>query len=112
MTLYTPNAFPQTSFPKNEAAEERVIMKLRGILVDMLEEIAPEARSKFVTHQNNKKIFHTSMLKPLHGMLKVSLVCYKKIISDVNEVGCVINLHDACVANKIINNKQMHYLGT
>ena len=38
MTLDVPNAFLQTSLPKDETTEERVILlKLRGILVDMLE---------------------------------------------------------------------------
>lgn len=47
MTLDVPTAFLQTIPPKNETAEERVIMKLRSILVDALEEIAPEVCSKF-----------------------------------------------------------------
>ena len=32
------------------------MMKLRGILVDMLEDISPEAHSMFVKDQNNKKV--------------------------------------------------------
>ena len=34
-TLDIPNAFLQTSLPKDETTDERIIMKLRGILVDM-----------------------------------------------------------------------------
>tara|TARA_B110000116_G_scaffold23331_1_gene17939 strand:- start:29 stop:655 length:627 start_codon:yes stop_codon:yes gene_type:complete len=37
MTLDMPNAFLQTSLPKDETTDERIIMKLRGILVDILE---------------------------------------------------------------------------
>ena len=62
MTLDIPNAFLQTSFLKDETTEERVTMKLRGILVEILEEIDPEAHSKFVTHQHNKKKLYASML--------------------------------------------------
>ena len=36
MTLDIPNDFLQTSLPKDETTEERVMMKLRGFLVDML----------------------------------------------------------------------------
>ena len=56
MTLDAPNTFLKTIFPKDEATEESDMMKLRGILVNvlLLEEIAPEACSKFVTYQNNK----------------------------------------------------------
>ena len=46
------------------------------------------------------------MLKPLHVMLKASLLHYKPFVSDVKEIGCVITPYDACVANKTINNKQ------
>ena len=47
------------------------------------------------------------MLKPLHGMLKKeSLPCYEQFTSDVKEIGHFTNPHDACVANKIIDNKQ------
>ena len=106
MTLNMPNAFLQTILPKDETTEERVIMKLRGILVDMLEEISPEACSKFVTYQNNKKTLQRSMSKLLHGIIKASLLWYKQFVSDIKEIGCVINPYDACVANKISNNKQ------
>ena len=32
--------------------------------------------------------------------------CPCSFASDVKKIGCVINLHDSCAANKIINNKQ------
>ena len=102
MTLNMPNAFLQTILPKDETTEERVIMKLRGILVDMLEEISPEACSKFVMYQNNKKTLCVSMLKPLQGMLKVALLHYKQFASDIKEIGCATNIHDVFASNKII----------
>ena len=37
MTLDVPNTFLQTSLTKDETAEESFMMKLRGILVDVLE---------------------------------------------------------------------------
>ena len=57
-------------------------------------------------HQNNKMTLHSSTLKPPCGMLKVSLLCYKKFASDVKQTGHIMCPHDACAANKIINNKQ------
>ena len=91
MTLDIPNAFLQTILPKDETTEERVIMKLRGILEYILDEIAPEVYSKFVTYQNDKKVLYVSMLKPLYGMLKASLLYYKQFVSDIKEIGYVIN---------------------
>ena len=37
---------------------------------------------------------------------EASLLHYKKNASDVKEIGYIRNPYDACVANKIINNKQ------
>ena len=39
-------------------------------------------------------------------MLKASLLYYEQFVSDIKDIGYVINPYDACVANKIINNKQ------
>ena len=47
-------------------------MKLRDVLVDKLLEIENSTHSDHTAHQNDKKISHANMLKPLHGMLKVS----------------------------------------
>ena len=48
MTLDAHNAFLQTSLPEDKTTEERVIMKLRVILVDMLEEIALGGDGKLI----------------------------------------------------------------
>ena len=40
------------------------------------------------------------MLKPLYGTLKASLLYNKQFVSDIKEIGYVINPYDACVANK------------
>ena len=81
-------------------------MKLQGVLVDILEKIAPEVCSQFVTCQNDKKVLRASMLKPSHGTLKASLLYCQQFASDIEKIGCITNSHNACVANKIINNKQ------
>ena len=52
MTLDIPNAFVQTPMPKSQ---QRVIMRINGLLVDYLEEICPKTYSKYITHQNNTK---------------------------------------------------------
>ena len=39
-------------------------------------------------------------------MLKASLLYYQQFTSDIEKIGYIINPYDACVANKMINNKQ------
>ena len=80
-------------------------MKLRGMLADMLVEIAPEVHADFVTYQNGKKILYVSMLKPFYSMLKASLLYYKKFILDIEKIRYMLNSYNLCIANKIINRK-------
>ena len=88
------------------------MMKLSRILVDTLEEIAPEAHSKFVTHPTNKKILRASMLRPSHGMLKVSLLCCKKMHSTLMRLdeSQIHMIHVQVIKQLMIRN--MHSRGT
>lgn len=40
-------------------------------------------------------------------MLQSSLLFYKKLVKDLTEIGFVINPYNPCVANKVINRKQL-----
>ena len=66
MTLDVPNSFLQIVMPLDS---KRMITKIRGTLVGILVEIAPEAHKDNVTSNGNKdKILHASMIKPLYGI--------------------------------------------
>ena len=56
MVLDVPNAFIQTAIPKSDK-EDRVIMKITGVLVNMLVEINPEVYGRHVVFQNKKKCY-------------------------------------------------------
>ena len=53
MTLDIPNAFVQTPIPQGD---ERVIMKIRGVLVDILCQLAPEVYRPYVVEERNNKL--------------------------------------------------------
>ena len=55
ITLDIPNAFVQTSIPQGKS-DEKIIMKIRGALVDMLVEMSPETYKDHVIYENNKKV--------------------------------------------------------
>jgi hypothetical protein len=105
MTADVPNAFVQTDIA-NKGIGEGIIMKIRGPLVDILVEIAPEVYADYVTYENGKKILYVKMLKALYGMLQSSLLYYKKFRKDIESIGFVVNPYDPCVANRIVNGKQ------
>ena len=81
-------------------------MKIRGALVDMLLEIAPELYTDFVVYERGQKLLYVQMLKALYGMMKASIFYYNKFRKDLEGEGCIVNPLGLCVANKIINGKQ------
>ena len=105
VTADIPNAFVQTPIGEREVGE-RIIMKIRGVLVDILVEMAPEVYSEYMVYENGKKVLYVLMLMALYGMLQSSLLYYKKFRMDIEEIGYKMNPFDPCVANKIICKKQ------
>ena len=43
----------------------------------------------------------------IYGCLKFALLFYKKLVGDLRNHGFKINLYDPCVANKMVNDKQL-----
>jgi len=105
MTLDVPNAFVQTPIPKKG---EKIIMKIRGQLVDILVEMCPEIYAPYVVHEgkHKQKVLYVRMLKALYGMLISSVLYYKKFRKDIESVGFKVNPYDICVANRTVNGKQ------
>ena len=103
MSLDIPNAFVQTSIPPGD---EKVIMKIRGVLVDILYELAPEVYQAYVVRGCKHKPLYVEMLKALYGMLVASLLYYKKFREDISTIGFEVNPYDVCVANRIIHDNQ------
>ena len=62
MTLDIPNAFVQIEVPQ-EKTDEKIIMKLRGALVDMLIDICPGKYQKFVVYEGKHKVLYVKILK-------------------------------------------------
>lgn len=103
MTADVPNAFIQTDMPEGE---EHVIMKITGVLVDMLVQMAPETYGPYVVFENGKKVLYVQVLKALYGMLVAALLWYRQFRGDLEKIGFVFNPYDPCVANKMIDGNQ------
>ena len=78
MTVNIPNAFIQTDMPKPKEGEERVIMKITGVLVDMLVQLKPELYGPYVVYEDGRKVLYVQVLKAICGMLQALLLWYKK----------------------------------
>jgi hypothetical protein len=107
MTCDIPNAFIQTDHPEPEEGEDRVILKLQGVLVDFLVEVDPEEYADFVVFEDGVKTLYLQVLRGLYGMLIAALLWYKRFRTDLQkEQEFVFNPYDACIANKIVDGKQ------
>ena len=73
MSADVPNAFIQANLNIKDG-ESRVIMKITGVLVDLMVELAPEVYADFVVYENGKKVLYVQVLKDLYGMLISSIL--------------------------------------
>jgi len=105
MTCDIPNAFVQTDINEQEIGE-RIIMKIRGILLDILVEMDPDKYSDYVVVEDGRRTVYVVMLKALYGMMMSSLLYYLKFRGDLEEIVFRVNPYDPCVANRIIKNQQ------
>jgi hypothetical protein len=91
MTCSIPNAFIQAYLPKKEPGEDRVVMKITGVLVDMLININPDLYGPAVVLENHKKVLYVEVLKAIYGMLEAALLWYKTFRKDLEDNGFVFN---------------------
>ena len=101
MTADIPNAFIQTKLPDIKDGEDRVVLKITGVLVDLLVQMAPEVYGPYVVLENGKRVLYLVVLRGLYGMLIAALLWYRLFSSDLMSVGFEINPYDPCVLNRI-----------
>ena len=97
-----PNAFIQT-----EHSGEMVIMKIKGELAEILVKVCPELYGDYLVYENGVAVIYVEILRALYGLVESSFLFYKKICKDLKENGFEINPYDPCVANKMVNGKQL-----
>ena len=98
-----PSAFVNTD------VDEDVLMVLRGELADMMVQIAPQIYRKYVTvDRKGTPILYVKLQKALYGLMRASLLFYRKLRRELEDYGFEINPYDPCVANRVTEcGKQM-----
>jgi hypothetical protein len=100
-----PNAFIQTRI---EDEKDMAIIKIRGILVDMLLEIAPDVCNSYVTtDKKGIKQLTVQCQNAIYGTMMASLLYYKKFSKSLIHIVFKFNPYDPCVANKQMSGSQM-----
>ena len=72
-TFDIPNAFIQTHVEDRDAQGDRIVMKIRGAMVDVLLEI-DEACRDYVVMENGQKTLYVHVLRAIYGMLMSGLL--------------------------------------
>jgi hypothetical protein len=99
------NAFVQT---RVENDKDMAFIKIRGILVDILVEIASDVYKSYVSKdKKGSKQLLVQCQNALCGMMVASLIYYRKFVKSLTDIDFVINPYDPCVTNKMIEDNQM-----
>jgi hypothetical protein len=100
-----PNAFVQT---RVENEKDMAFIKIRGILVYILVEIAPDVYKSYVLKdKKGLKQLLVQCHNSLYGTMVASLLYYRKFVKSLTDIDFMINPYDPCVANKMIDGEQM-----
>ena len=90
----------------NALMKELVHMKLTGEVVDIMGDLDPSYQ-EYVGIENRRKTLYVRLVKALYGCIQSALRWYELFSSTLVNQGFVLNPYDACVANKIVNDKQL-----
>ena len=81
-----PSAFVNTD------VDEDVIMVLKGELVEMMIQIAPQTYQKYVTVDRKETlILHVKLQMALYGLMRESLLFYRKLQKELEQYGFEVN---------------------
>ncbi len=90
----TPSAFVNTDVDKD------ILMVLKGELVKMMIQIAPQVYQKYVTvDKKGTKVLHGKLQKAFYGLMRASLLFYRKLQEELEAYGFIVNPYDPCIAN-------------
>ena len=103
-TIDIPNAFIQT---RVENPEQRALIKIKGILVDVLVDIAPDAYKDYVyVDPRGNKVLIVECFNAIYGTMIASLLYYSKFSASLKRLNFEPNDYDPCVHNRIVKGKQ------
>ena len=92
----------------NAENNEQTLMLLKGKLAELMVQIDPQLYRKFIiTSSKGEPMLYVRLSKALYGLLQSALLFYCKLRSELEDYGFTVNPYDPCVANKMINGKQI-----
>jgi hypothetical protein len=72
----------------NSNVDKDVLMVLKGELARMMEQIAPQIYRKYITmDKKGSKILYVKLQKALYGLMRASLLFYRKLKKNLRNMG-------------------------
>jgi hypothetical protein len=99
-TCDIPGAFMQSDM------KGKVVMKLEGVMAEVIIKIDPKLYTRFVTKENGKNVVYVILTKALYGTLQAALLFWQNLSTELKKWGFETNPYDFCIANKTIDGKQ------
>ena len=91
-----------------ENEEDKVIMRLRGRIAELMTATAPKIYKQYITIDfMGSKALYVRTLNSIYGIMKAALLFNLKILERLTSIGFILNPYDSCVANKIFNRHQL-----
>jgi hypothetical protein len=87
--------------------EDYVVMKMNGSLAELMVKMDPKIYRKYVTIEKGRQVLYLRLQKALYGTMKSALLFYRKLIKELKGMGFEINPYNPCMANKLMDRKQM-----
>jgi hypothetical protein len=99
-----PNAFIQTVV---EDKKDQVIMRIQGVIVNMLVRVAPDVYAQYVTDdkRGNKQLL-VECMNAIYGTMVARLLYCCEFAASLTKKGFNMNPYNPCVWNKEIDGKQ------
>ena len=96
-TIDIPNAFIQT---RVDDPKHRVLIKTKGLLAEILVEIAPEVYGEYLhVDPKGNKVLIVECLNAIYGTMIASLLYFGKFCRTLERNNLIANEYDPCVYN-------------
>ncbi len=85
----------------NMDVDENELMVLKGGLAEMMVHITPQIYCKHITvDKKGMPVLYVKLQTLLYGLMRVSLLFYRKLRKELEDYGFIVNPYNPCVANK------------
>ena len=84
------DAFVQTYLEQQDKDGNRTIMKIQGVLVDILIEMDPIYKD-FTIIEGTQKVLYIHITRAIYGLLVLAILFYKKLVGNLTKYRIILN---------------------